>query len=122
MTINFWSLVLRRCPVYEVDLNESVYTSYNYDYYNRRYIFTVEQGTRFYLKLKLTANPMPSSAELSKDGCAVKSSRYATIYISVDRMCIPTVYGASYGGVYTIICRSTEGEGRISFELKVKGT
>ena len=108
--------------MYEVDLNESVFTSYHYDSLNKRYVFTVEQGTRFYLKLKLTAIPMPSSADLYKNSYPVKSSRYATIYISVDRMCIPTVYGASYAGVYTIICRNTEGEGRISFELKVKGT
>ena len=107
--------------MYEVDLNNSVFTSYCYDYCNQRYIFTVEQGTRFYLKLKLTADLMPSCAELYKNGYVVKSTSYATIYVSIDRMCIQTVYGSGYEGVYTLVTRNSQGEGKISFELKVKG-
>ena len=64
---------------------------------------------------------MPSCAELYKDGHVVKSSSYATIYINIDRMCIQTVYGSAYAGVYTITTRNSLGEGHISFELKVKG-
>ena len=107
--------------MYEVDLKNSVCTSPDYDHRNKRYIFTVEQGTRFFLKLKLTANPMPSCAELYKNRSVVKSSNYATIFFSIDRMCIPTVYGSAYEGVYTLVTKNTYGEGKISFELKVKG-
>ena len=107
--------------MYKVDLENSVCTSHRYDYYNERYIFTVEQGTRFFLKLKLTADPMPSCAELYKSGREVRSSSYATIFFSIDRMCIQTVYGSAYEGVYTLVTKNTYGEGKISFELKVKG-
>ena len=96
-------------------------TSREYDVVNGRYTFTVEQGTRFFLKLKLTADPMPCSAELFKNGALVRSSQYGTVYVSVDRICIQTVYGQGYAGVYKLKCNNGL-EGEISFELKVRGT
>ena len=108
-------------PKYSIDFNESVSTSHVYDALNSRSVFTVEQGSRFFLKLKLTADPMPCSAELLKNGVLVKSSPYATIYVSIDRICIQTVYGQGYAGVYKLRCNNGL-EGEISFELKVRGT
>ena len=63
---------------------------------------------------------MPCTAELLKNGATVRSSQYATIYVKIDRICIQTVYGQGYAGVYMLRCNNGL-EGKISFELKVKG-
>lgn len=108
-------------PIYRVDLAKSVCKSHKYDHSRKRYVFTVEQGTRFFLKLKLTADPMPSTVELYKNHELVASTSYGTIYVSADRICIQTVYGQGYAGVYKLSCNNGA-EGHISFQLKVKGT
>lgn len=40
-------------PVYSIDLDSSIYTSYEYKH--NEHVFKVEQGTQFYLKLNLKA-------------------------------------------------------------------
>ena len=107
-------------PKYKINFEESVFGSREYDRSHRRHVFTVEQGTRFFLKLDLTADPMPSSVELLRNGHTVSSSSFATIYVSADRICIQTVYGQGYAGVYKLKCNNGL-EGHISFELIVIG-
>ena len=106
-------------PVYSIDFGSSVYTSHKYKH--NEHIFTVEQGTQFYLKLNLNAYPMPTDEDLYKDGHLVPSSPQGTIYCGVDYMQIHRV-NHSQAGKYKISSRNRAGEGHISFRLKVKGT
>ena len=96
----------------------SKYTSYAFE--NNQPVFTVEQGTLFYLKLKLSANPRPSSANLSKNGTVLQSSPWGNITLDVDSVTIPSVQSTDAGN-YTISCSNSMGEGRFSFRLKVVG-
>ena len=87
---------------------------------NNQHVFLVEQGTRFVLKLTLTANPMPASSNLYKNGQLLYSSPQGTIYLSLDTVSIQTAQ-YTHGGNYTITCSNYLGEGRLSFQLRVVG-
>ena len=105
-------------PVYEIDFANSKYTSHSYT--NNEHVFTVEQGTRFYLKLHLTANPMPTSATIYKNGQELPSSPWGTIYLCVNSVRIDSVT-QGHAGRYRISSRNVMGEGSISFKLNVQG-
>lgn len=98
-----------------------MWKSHYFNHVNKEHVITVEQGSRFLLKLELNAKPWPTSVHLYKNGKIVRSSEWATIFPSVDRMCIPTVYGQNYAGRYKIKATNLEGEGHIIFQLKVQG-
>ena len=108
-----------QAPVYGFDLNSSQFTSYAYE--NNELVFTVEQGTRFYLKLHLTANPRPTSENVYENGHLLQYSPYGTIYTGVDNMRVESV-NQSHAGRYKISSSNIAGEGHITFRLKVKGT
>ena len=105
-------------PVYRIDFGNSEYTSYRC--VNNEHVFTVEQGTRFYLKLHLTANPMPTNIKLYGNGEELQRSPTGTIYADVDYFRIDRV-DQSYPGSYRLSSRNFMGEGSISFVLKVQG-
>ena len=106
-------------PVYSIDSGSSVYTSHKYKH--NEHIFTVEQGTQFYLKLNLNAYPRPKDADLYMDGHLVPYTPQGTIDCGVDYMEIQHV-NHSDAGKYKISSRNRAGEGHFSFRLKVKGT
>ena len=83
-------------------------------------MFTVEQGTRFYLKLYLRANPWPTSCNLSKNGVVLQRSPLGTIQLGVDSVNIQSVQ-ATDAANYTISCSNTFGQGNFSFRLNVVG-
>ena len=60
-----------------VDRSASEYA--RYDFQNNTHVFTVEQGTHFYLKLKLSANTWPTSYNLSKNGVVLQRPPLGTI-------------------------------------------
>ena len=105
-------------PVYTGIDGSSEYTSYAFE--NNQHVFTVEQGTRFYLKLKLSANPWPSSNNLSKNGTVLQSSPWGNITLDVDSITIPSVQSSDAAN-YTISCSNSMGVERYSFRLKVVG-
>ena len=89
---------------------------------NNQHVFVVEQGTPFYLKLKLSANPPPTSCEIYANGIplppAVPGQR--AIYYSNDSVNIQSVQ-ASDAADYKITCSNSLGEGQFLFRLKVVG-
>ena len=87
---------------------------------NNQDVFTVEQGTRFYLKLYLSANPPPTSCNLSKNGNVLPSSPWGAIQLGADSVNIQSVQ-ASDAANYTISCTNTYGQGYYSFRLNVVG-
>ena len=96
-----------------------------YDIENHTHVFTVEQGTRFYLKLYLRANPPPTSRSLSMNGIVLGSSAgggggRGTIQLGVDSVDIQSVQ-ASEAADYTISCTNAYGKGQFSFRLNVVG-
>ena len=96
-----------------------------YDIENHTHVFTVEQGTRFYLKLYLRANPPPTSRNLSMNGIVLGSSAgggggRGTIQLGVDSVDIQSVQ-ASEAADYTISCTNAYGKGQFSFRLNVVG-
>ena len=105
--------------MYSIDFDNSVYTSYEHKH--NEHIFTVEQGTQFYLKLNLTANPWPTDNDLYQNGHLLQYSPQGTIYSGVDNMRIRSV-NQSHAGKYKLSSTNHAGEGHISFRLKVKGT
>ena len=106
-------------PVYTgVDSSASKYV--RYDFQNNTHVFIVEQGTRFYLKLNLSANPWPTSCNLSKNGVVLQRSPLGTIQLEVDSVNIQSVQ-ASDAANYTISCSNTYGQGNFSFRLNVVG-
>ena len=105
-------------PVYNIDFNNSVYTHYVVQ--NDQHVFIVEQGARFVLKLTLSANPMPTSSNLYKNGQLLHRSPLGTIYLSLDTVSIQTVQN-SHDGNYMITCSNIMGEGRLSFQIRVVG-
>ena len=92
------------------------------DYNKDEYIFTVEQGCRFYLQLNLTASPFPTRADLYKNGQLVESTRNGTIFVGLDRVGIQSVDRKAYAGNYKIVCSNDAGHGEYSFQLNVQGT
>ena len=113
--------VVKQPPKYEIDFNKShPSSSHYYDSYRRLYVIKVEQGRRFYLKLKLTANPKPTCAELYKDGKLVESTPRGTIFVGIDSMGVQVVDKMSYAGIYTIRSRNEMGYGEITFQLSVR--
>ena len=111
----------QRRPQYTIDLDNSKYSSRSFDRRKNEYIFTVEQGCRFYLQLNLTASPFPTRADLYKDGNLVESTRNGTIFVGIDRMGIQSVDRQAYAGSYKIVSSNDAGHGEISFQLKVQG-
>lgn len=95
-----------------------------YSSYKRKHnehIFTVEQGTQFYLKLNLNAYPMPAddSEDLYKNDHLVQYSPQGTIECGLDYMRIQRV-DHSHAGRYKIVSKNIAGKGQITFRLKVK--
>ena len=105
-------------PVYTRINSSSIYTSYAFE--NNQHVFTVEQGTRFYLKLNLTANPWPTNDSLSMNGIVLQQSPQGNITLEVDSINIPSVQNTDAGN-YTISCSNLMGTVRFSFRLKVVG-
>ena len=106
-------------PVYTgVDTTASQYA--RYDIQNGAHIFTVEQGTRFYLKLNLIANPWPASCNLSKNGIMLQRVPWGTIQLGVDSVNIQSVQDADTAD-YIISCTNAYGQGSFSFRLNVVG-
>ena len=101
--------------------SSSKYTSYALE--NNQHVFTVEQGTRFYLKLNLSANPWPTSSNLYKNGIALQRASWGgqgTINLTADSVNIQSVQNTDAAD-YTISCSNSMGEGRFSFRLRVEG-
>ena len=105
-------------PVYCIDFDNSKYSSYKCR--NNEHVFTVEQGTQFYLKLHLTANPMPTYETLYYNDEEVPYTPDGTIYTGVDYMRIDSVI-QSDAGPYKISTRNWMGEGSMSFRLDIQG-
>jgi hypothetical protein len=106
-------------PKYGIDLARSRYSSYERKH--NEHIFTVEQGTQFYLKLNLTANPMPvdDSEDLYQNDDLLQYSPQGTVESGLDFMRIRTV-NHSHAGKYKIVSKNIAGKGQITFHLKVK--
>ena len=96
----------------------SIPTMYTYE--SNQHVFTVEQGTHFYLKLNLSANPWPTSCDLYKNGIILQRSPFGNINLNVDSVNIQSVQNTDNGN-YTISCSNSMGEGRFPFQLKVVG-
>ena len=108
-------------PVYNgIDTTASQYAKY--DIQINTHVFTVEQGTRFYLKLYLSGNPPPTNPNLSKNGVVLQSSPWGrgTIQLRVDSIDIQSVQ-ASDAADYIISCSNILGQGNFSFRLNVVG-
>ena len=104
-------------PAYDINFKKSKYSSYKY--INDEHVFTVEQGTPFYLKLNLTANPMPKTDKSYRNGQELSYSPTGQIYIGMDYMRIDSVI-PSQAGCYTISSSNFMGGGSLTFQLKVK--
>ena len=113
------SSVFYQRPQYTIDFDRSQYQTKECDW-KGQHIFTVEQGRRFYLQLNLTAYPLPTRADLYKNGQIVQSTPMGTIFVGVDRMGIQSVDRQAYAGTYTIRSSNDAGYGEISFQLKVQ--
>ena len=100
-------------------MGASQFTSQSYDYVTGQYVFTVEQGTQFYLSYNTNTYPTPSASdmELYKNGQHLQRARGGTITLQGNYMNIPAVDQVN-GGNYTIT--NSEG-GQLSFRLIVKG-
>ena len=104
-------------------LNAADSTDHYYDRRQGQYVFNVELGGRFYLKLNILTSPSPAKADLIKNGKIVKSTKNGTIYVDIDRMGIQTVDRRAYAGNYTIRSYTDYGAlyGEFSFQLVVNG-
>jgi hypothetical protein len=103
------------------DSSASKYASYAYE--NNQPVFTAEQGTRFYLKLSLTANPWPTSYDLYRNGRALQRAvgvGQATINLNPDSVNFQRVQSTDAAN-YTITSSNSMGQGQFSFRLKVVG-
>ena len=109
-------------PEYSVDLNNSVYTSQYYDTTTNEYVFVVEQGRQFFLKLNLSANPPPSNANVNlyENGQKLQSGPGGTINLQTDSVGIRTTT-KSHEGSYTIESSTIAGEGSLRFRIQVQG-
>ena len=105
-----------------VDRGASKFISHTVE--NNQDVFTVEQGTRFYLKLNLSANPVPNSRNLSENGRALSPAvpglAQHVINLNNDSINIQSVQ-ATDAANYTISCSNSMGKGEFSFRLKVVG-
>ena len=112
-----WGSFKYVCKIsFQIIWNESTYTS------RYRGAITVEKGRPFFLKLEITAQPIPRHVDLYKDDQLVKiSQENGTIFVGLDRVSIPRVDKQSYAGRYRISASNRAGEGSIDFEIKVKG-
>ena len=105
-------------PVYSIDFSNSIYTSYAFE--NNQHVFTVEQGTRFYLKLNLSANPIPKSSDLAENGNQLQRAPWGRIYLGMDSVNIQSVQYTDAAN-YSISCSNFMGEGRFTFRLNIVG-
>lgn len=108
-----------RFPEYSIDLADSQYASQFYDRIKDEYVFTVEYGTRFYLKLDTNAFPPPTSSnvELYRDGHHLQRMRNGTINLEGTSMDIQSA-NKGHEGTYTI--EATNGA-TMKFRLEVEG-
>lgn len=83
-------------------------------------MFTAEVGTRFYLKLNLSANPWPTTSNLYKNGVAMQSVPWGTTTLNVDSVNIPNVQSTDTA-YYKITCSNLFGEGQFYFQLNAVG-
>ena len=104
--------------MYSIDFNNSQHGPYQC--VNKECVFTVEQGSRFYLKLNLRANPMPTTVTAFQNGQELVPDPLGTIYVGVDYMRINSVT-QSHTGLYQMSTRNIMGEGSITFRLNVQG-
>ena len=120
--INFFdynnSVHIDQCPVYSIDFDNSQHGPYQC--VNNECVFMVEQGSQFYLKLNLRANPMPTTVTVYKNDRELVYSPFGTIYVGVDHMRINSVT-QSHTGRYRMSSRNFMGEGSITFQLNVQG-
>ena len=108
-----------RPPVYTgIDVDNSVYAHHAFK--NNQDVFTAQQNGRFYLKLKLTANPWPTNDSLSQNGVVLQPSPVGTINLGVDLINIQNVQ-ASHQANYTISCSNRMGTAQFPFQLNVIG-
>ena len=117
----FFSLGRYQKPEYTgVDRGASEFISYAFE--NNQHVFTVEQGTRFYLKLNLSANPPPNNPNLYENGIPLPPAApgQRIINITNDSINIQRVQAADDAN-YTITCSNSMGKGQFSFRLKVVG-
>ena len=91
-----------------------MYTSYEVTN-DGTYVFNVEQGRRFFLKLN--GNAGPDEPDLYKNGKVLPSSHEGTIDVTSNSVGIQSV-NADHAGNYRI--RSTNGA-ELSYRLKVTG-
>jgi hypothetical protein len=92
----------------------------HYAFENNQHVFTAVQGTRFYLKLNLSANPPPNRDDLSKNGTMLQRSPWGNIQLEADSIDIQSVQFTDAAN-YTISCSNSVGQGQFSFTLKVVG-
>jgi hypothetical protein len=119
---SFFSLGPYQKPLYDgFDSSASKYASYTYE--NNQPVFTAEMGTRFYLKLYLTANPSPNSRDLHKNGIVLSPANWGdqhVINLTDDSVNIQSVQSTDAAN-YTISSSNSMGQGKYSFGLKVVG-
>lgn len=101
-------------PKYSVDIRNSKYTSY--DITNGIYVFNVEQGRQFLLRLNGYAGT--GQPDLYQNGEKLMPSRSGTINVESNSVGIQFV-NASHEGTYTI--RSPNGA-ELTYRLSITGT
>lgn len=99
--------------VYSVDIGNSVYASY--EVIDGVYVFTVEQGRRFFLKLN--GNVGLGTPDVYLNGHKLIPSPYGTIMVSSNSVEIQSV-NTGHEGTYRI--RSSNGA-ELTFRLVVTG-
>ena len=102
-------------PVYSINSMNSVYQSYEYT--NHQHVFTCEHETRFFLKLNITAHPMPTTFDLYRNGVLLQRSPSGTIDLGVDYIEFKRVCQSDDGN-YTITASNSLGQGCFSFRLR----
>ena len=107
-------LTLAGSPKYTVNLDQSEFD--NHRIRNHEHVFEVEQGNRFYLKLK--GNRTHSEPELYHDGYEVPDAPNGTIIVGKNSMEIRSVEPNDEGR-YTM---EAPNGAAITFRLKVIGT
>ena len=102
-----------------INLGASQYTSKTYDDGKEQYVFTVEQGTQFYLSYGANTYETLSASdvELYKNRKHLQRTEGGTIILDGSYMDIQTV-NQVHEGNYTI---KTSSGAQVSFQLKVKG-
>ena len=98
---------------YSVDIDNSVYTTY--DIINGIYVFTVEQSRRFFLKL--SGNVGFGIPDIYQNGQKLTPSPFGTINVTSNSVDIQSV-NRQHEGTYAI--RSSNGA-QLTFRLKVIG-